>query len=450
MKKLLIANRGEIALRIIRTAREMGIKTVAVHSQCDANSLHVRFADESVCIGADSPKHSYLNMVSLLSAVELSRADAVHPGYGFLSERAEFAEVVTKCGVKFVGPSAESMRKLGSKVSARETVAKADVPLLPGTGVLRDVQEAREAAKKIGYPVLIKASNGGGGRGMRVVRAEHEMEQTFFSAKSESQTAFGSPDVFIEKYIEKPRHIEIQLLADAHGNVIHLGERECTLQRRHQKIIEEAPSPVMTPELRDKMGRAACNVAKASNYEGLGTVEFIADENLNFYFMEMNTRVQVEHPVTEEVTGLDLIREQIKVARGEKLTIKQSDVKLVGHALECRVNAEDPTTFVPCPGVISTYIPPGGRRVRVDSAMYQGYKVPPFYDSMVAKVITWGETREESTARMKRALGEMVVEGIKTNIPLHLRILDNPAFPKADFYTKWIEEVLLKSTGNKT
>jgi acetyl-CoA carboxylase biotin carboxylase subunit len=446
MKKLLIANRGEIALRIIRTAREMGIKTVAVHSQCDANSLHVRFADESVCIGADSPKHSYLNMVSLLSAVELSKADAVHPGYGFLSERAEFAKLVTDCGVKFVGPSAESMRKLGSKVSARETVGKADVPLLPGTGVLNDLQEAREAAKKIGYPVLIKASNGGGGRGMRVVRAEHELEQTFHSARSESQTAFGSPDVFIEKYILKPRHIEIQILADSFGNVIHLGERECSLQRRHQKIIEEAPSPVMTPELRDRMGRAACNVAKAANYEGLGTVEFIADENLNFFFMEMNTRVQVEHPVTEEVTGLDLIREQIKVARGEKLTIKQSDVKLVGHAIECRVNAEDPTTFVPCPGVISTYIPPGGRRVRVDSSMYQGYKVPPFYDSMVAKVITWGESREEATIRMQRALGEMVVDGIKTNIPLHLRILDNPAFSKADFYTKWIEEVLLKKS----
>jgi acetyl-CoA carboxylase biotin carboxylase subunit len=443
MKKLLIANRGEIALRIIRTAREMGIRTVAVHSQCDANSLHVRFADESVCIGADSPKQSYLNMVSLLSAIELSKADAVHPGYGFLSERAEFAEIVTKCGVKFVGPSAESMRKLGSKVAARETVAKADVPLLPGTGVLNDLQEAREAAKKIGYPVLIKASNGGGGRGMRVVRGEHELEQTFFSARSESQTAFGSPDVFIEKYIEKPRHIEIQILADAHGNVIHLGERECSLQRRHQKIFEAAPSPVMTPELREKMGRAACNVAKVANYEGLGTVEFIADENLNFFFMEMNTRVQVEHPVTEEVTGLDLIREQIKVARGEKLTLKQSDVKMVGHAIECRVNAEDPTTFVPCPGVITTYIPPGGRRVRVDSSMYQGYKVPPFYDSMVAKIITWGDSREEATKRMQRALGEMVVEGIKTNIPLHLRILDNEAFPKADFYTKWIEQVLL-------
>jgi acetyl-CoA carboxylase biotin carboxylase subunit len=444
MKKILIANRGEIAVRIIRTAKEMGIKTVAVHSQCDANALHVRMADESVCIGGDQAKHSYLNMVNLLSAVELTGADAVHPGYGFLSERSEFAEIVTKCGVKFIGPSAASMRIMGSKVSAREAVAKADVPLLPGTGVLADLEKAREAARKIGYPVLIKASNGGGGRGMRVVRAEHELEQTFFSARSESQTAFGSPDVFIEKYIGKPRHIEIQILADQFGNVIHLGERECSLQRRHQKIIEEALSPIMTPQLRERMGRAAVNAAKTANYEGLGTVEFIMDENGDFYFMEMNTRIQVEHPVTEEVTGLDLVKEQLLVAAGEKLTIKQSDVKFSGHSIECRINAEDPTTFAPCPGLITTYIPPGGRRVRMDSAAYQGYKVPPYYDSMVGKLITWGETREEATIRMIRALQEFVIEGIKTNIPLHLRILQNEAFPKAAFYTKWIEEELLK------
>jgi len=444
MKKILIANRGEIAVRIIRTAKEMGIKTVAVHSQCDANALHVRMADESVCIGADQAKHSYLNMVSLLSAVELTGADAVHPGYGFLSERAEFAEIVTKCGVKFIGPSAASMRIMGSKVGAREAVAKADVPLLKGTGVLSDLAKAREAAAKIGYPVLIKASNGGGGRGMRVVRAEHELEQTFFSARSESQTAFGSPDVFIEKYIAKPRHIEIQILADSFGNVIHLGERECSLQRRHQKIIEEALSPVLSPQLREKMGRSACDAARAANYEGLGTVEFIMDEKGDYFFMEMNTRIQVEHPVTEEVTGLDLVREQLKVAAGEKLTLKQSDIKFSGHSIECRINAEDPTTFVPCPGLITTYIPAGGRRVRVDSAAYQGYKVPPYYDSMIGKLITWGETREEATQRMIRALGEFVIEGIKTNIPLHLRILQNPAFAKADFYTKWIEEELLK------
>lgn len=443
MKKLLIANRGEIAVRIIRTAREMGIRTVAVHSQVDANSLHVKLADESVCIGGDTAKASYLNMVALLSAAELVGADAVHPGFGFLSERAEFAEVVTKCGIKFVGPSAESMRIMGSKVGARAAVAKAGVPMLPGTGVLKDVAEARAAAKKIGYPVLLKASNGGGGRGMRVVLAESELEQTFHSARSESQTAFGSSDVFFEKYIGKPRHIEIQILADAHGNVIHLGERECSLQRRHQKIIEEALSPVMTPEIREKMGKAACDAARAANYEGLGTIEFLVDEEMNFYFMEMNTRIQVEHPVTEEVTNLDLVREQLKVAMGEKLTLKQSDVKFKGHAIECRINAEDPTSFVPCPGLITAYYPPGGRRVRLDSYVYQGYKVPPFYDSMMAKLIAWGDTREEARITLIRALEEFDIQGIKTNIPLHLRILKTEAFKTANFYTKWIEEELL-------
>jgi acetyl-CoA carboxylase biotin carboxylase subunit len=444
MKKILIANRGEIAVRIIRTAREMGIRTVAVHSQVDANCLHVKLADESVCIGGDAPKASYLNMVSLLSAAELVGADAVHPGYGFLSERSEFAEIVTKCGLKFIGPTAASMRIMGSKVSAREAVAKFNVPLLPGTGVLKDLDEARAAAKKIGYPVLIKASNGGGGRGMRVVRAEQELEQTFHSARSESQTAFGSPDVFIEKYIAKPHHVEIQLLADEHGNVIHLGERDCSTQRRHQKIIEEAPSPLLTPELRAQMGEAACNVARAAHYVGLGTVEFIMDEERNFFFMEMNTRVQVEHPVTEQITGLDLIREQILVAQGQKLSLKQKDVRLTGHSIECRINAEDPTTFVPCPGLITTYWAPGGRNVRVDSAAYQGWKVPPFYDSMIAKLITWGETREEARIRMIRALREFLIEGIKTNIPLHLRILEHPDFLSSRVYTKWIEEELLK------
>lgn len=449
MKKLLVANRGEIAVRVIRTAREMGIRTVAVHSQVDANCLHVKVADESVCIGPDSPKQSYLNMVSLLSAAELVGADAVHPGYGFLSERAEFAEVVTKCGIKFVGPSAESMRTMGGKVGAREVAAKAKVPLLPGTGVLADVAAARVAAKEIGYPVLIKASNGGGGRGMRVVRAEAELEQTFHSARSESQTAFGSSDVFIEKYIPKPRHIEIQILADGHGNVIHLGERECSLQRRHQKIVEEALSPVMTPEVREKMGKCACDLARSVNYEGLGTMEFLVDENLDFYFMEMNTRIQVEHPVTEIVTGLDLVREQLKVAMGEKLPMKQSDVKFKGHAIECRINAEDPYSFVPCPGLVTTYMPPGGRNVRVDSALYSGYKVPPFYDSMMAKLITWGDTREEARRTMMRALAEFYVEGVKTNIPLHLSMLETEAFQKADFYTKWIEEVHLAKRNAK-
>ena len=447
MKKILIANRGEIAVRIIRTAREMGIQTVAVHSQVDASCLHVKLADESVCIGADSPKLSYLNMVSILSAAELTGADAVHPGYGFLSERAEFAEVVTKCGLTFIGPTSESMRMMGSKVSAREVAAKAGVPLLPGTGVLADVADARVAAKKIGYPVLIKASNGGGGRGMRVVRSEADLEQTFHSARSESQTAFGSPDIYIEKYIARPRHIEIQILADTHGNCIHLGERECSLQRRHQKIIEEAPSPVLTAEMREEMGKSSVALCKAANYRGLGTVEFIVDgddpKTMKYYFMEMNTRIQVEHPVTEEITGLDLVREQILVARGDKLRLKQSDVTFKGHAIECRVNAEDPSTFAPCPGLITTYLCPGGRRVRVDSAAFQGWKVPPFYDSMIAKLITYGENREEATQRMLRALREYTIEGIKTNIPLHLRILGREEFRKADFYTKWIEEELL-------
>jgi acetyl-CoA carboxylase, biotin carboxylase subunit len=443
MKKLLVANRGEIAVRVIRTAKEMGIKTVAVHSEVDENSLHVQLADESVCIGGNRSSQSYLNMVALLAACEVTGADAVHPGFGFLSERSEFAEIVTKCGLNFVGPSAESMRKMGSKVSAREIAAKAGVPMLSGTGVVSTLAEAKKAAKEIGYPVLIKASNGGGGRGMRVVLGEHEIEQTFHSARSESQTAFGSADVFIEKFVERPRHIEIQIIADKHGNVVYLGERECSLQRRHQKIIEEALSPVMTPDIRKKMGEASCNLARVVGYEGLGTVEFLVDDDLNFYFMEMNTRIQVEHPVTEEVVGMDLVREQLKVARGEKLSFTQEQVAYKGHSIECRINAEDPQTFVPCPGLIETYRPPGGRRVRLDSSVYQGYKVPPFYDSMIAKLITWGNTREEARKTMIRALEEFEIKGIKTNIPLHLRIMNHPDFVKANVYTKWIEQDLL-------
>lgn len=445
MKKLLIANRGEIAVRIIRTCREMGIKTVAVHSEADANSLHVKMADESVCVGPARATQSYLNMVNLLSACEVSGADAVHPGYGFLSERSEFAEIVSKCGLTFVGPTAESMRQMGSKVSARAVAEKCGVPLLRGTGVLADVADAKKAAKEIGYPVLIKASNGGGGRGMRVVQNANEIEQTFFSARSESQTAFGSPDVFIEKYIARPRHIEIQILADNHGNVVFLGERECSLQRRHQKIIEEALSPVMTADLRKRMGDAACNLARTVSYRGLGTVEFLVDGDMKFYFMEMNTRIQVEHPVTEEVTGLDLVREQIRVARGEKLSFTQEEIKFRGHSIECRINAEDPTTFVPCPGTIETFFAPGGRRVRMDSFIYQGYKVPPFYDSMISKLITYGDTREEALITMKRALREFHIEGIKTNIPLLMRILEHRDFETANFYTKWIEQDLLAS-----
>lgn len=447
MKKLLIANRGEIAVRIIRTAREMGIQTVAVHSEVDANAMHVTMADESVCIGGNRATQSYLNMVSLLSACELTGADAVHPGFGFLSERAEFADVVSKCGLNFVGPSAASMRLMGSKVEARKVADNAGVPMLKGTGVIEDVEAAAKAAKDIGYPILIKASHGGGGRGMRIVREATELEQTFHSARSESQTAFGSNEVFIEKFVEKPRHIEIQILADSKGNCIHLGERECSLQRRHQKIVEEALSPIMTQSVRDQMGAAACRLAKAVDYVGVGTVEFLVDENLDFYFMEMNTRIQVEHPVTEEVLGIDLVREQLLIAQGEELSYAQDDLTYTGHAIECRINAEDPTTFIPCPGLIEKYRAPGGRRVRLDSAVYEGYKVPPFYDSMMAKLITWGDTREEARTTMIRALREFEIEGIKTNIPLHLRILSHPDFVKSDVYTNWIERDLLAQGG---
>jgi acetyl-CoA carboxylase biotin carboxylase subunit len=447
MKKILIANRGEIALRIIRTAREMGIKTVAIHSECDAASLHVKLADESICVGGNRAKDSYLNIVAIMSACDVSGADAVHPGYGFLSEQSHFASTVKECGITYIGPKAESMRMLGSKVSARQVVTEVGVPVLPGSGVLKSVEEALEIAKSIGFPVLIKASNGGGGRGMRVVKSEEELKRAFEAAQSESKAAFGSADIFIEKYIAIPRHVEIQLLADRYGNVIYLGERECSLQRRHQKIIEEAPSMHLDEALRQKMGEAACSVARAVGYESLGTAEFLLDENKNFYFMEMNTRVQVEHPVTELVTGYDLIKEQILVAMGEKLRIKQEDVKLKGHAIECRLNAEDPYTFMPSPGKIESLIFPGGPGVRVDSGVYQGFSVPPFYDSMLAKILVWGEDREAARIKMLRALRETIVEGIKTNLPLHEKILRHEDFVKGDVYTKWIEEKLL--TANR-
>jgi acetyl-CoA carboxylase biotin carboxylase subunit len=445
MKKILVANRGEIAVRVIRAAKELGIKTVAVHSECDAASLHVRFADESICIGSNRAKDSYLNIVAIMSACDVSGADAVHPGYGFLSEQAHFAATVEECGITFVGPKADSMKKLGSKVSAREIVSKAGVPVLPGTPVLKSVEEALVSAKEIGYPVLLKASNGGGGRGMRVVRNEQELSRAFESAQSESKAAFGSADVFLEKFIEKPRHIEIQLLADRYGNVIHLGERECSLQRRHQKIIEEAPSLHLDEKLRKKMGAAACAVAEAVGYESLGTCEFLMDEDKNFYFMEMNTRIQVEHPVTEMVTGIDLVKEQLFVSMGEKLRYKQEDIKITGHAIECRINAEDSFTFMPSPGKIETLIWPGGLGVRIDSGVYQGYSVPPFYDSMLAKLITFSKTRKEAQVIMQRALKECIVEGIKTNIPLHLKILEHSDYTSGEVYTKWIEEKLLKA-----
>jgi acetyl-CoA carboxylase biotin carboxylase subunit len=379
-----------------------------------------------------------------MSACDVSGADAVHPGYGFLSEQSHFASTVKECGITFVGPSADSMRRIGAKVAAREIVSASGVPVLPGSGVLKDLDDALHYAKSIGFPVLLKASNGGGGRGMRIVRSEEELKRAFESAQSESKAAFGSTDIFVEKFVEKPRHIEIQVLADRYGNTIHLGERECSLQRRHQKIIEEAPSMHLDEELRAKMGKAACAVATAVNYESLGTCEFLMDEKKNFYFMEMNTRIQVEHPVTEMVTGLDLVREQFLVAMGESLRLKQSDIKLTGHSIECRINAEDAYNFMPSPGKIETLIWPGGLGVRVDSGVYQGFSVPPYYDSMLAKLITYGATRKEAKVKMLRALRECVVEGIKTNIPLHQKILEHNDFSEGEVYTKWIEETLLK------
>jgi len=444
MKKILIANRGEIAVRIIRTAKEMGIKTVAVHSEVDAESLFVKLADESVCIGKNRAKDSYLNMMSIMSACELTGADAVHPGYGFLSENSEFAEVVAKCGLKFIGPSAESMRVLGNKVEARALAQKSDVPLLPGTGVITGVEEAKKFAASTDYPILIKASAGGGGRGMRVAHAAKDLEQTIVSAQSEAQTAFACSDVFLEKFITKPRHVEIQIIADSHGNTYYFGERECSLQRKHQKITEEAPASYLADKMRTKMGEVACRLAREAKYEGLGTVEFLLDENDKFYFMEMNSRIQVEHPVTEEVFGVDLVELQLKIAAGEKLKLVQKDLKPQGHSIECRINAEDPQSFIPSPGLITAYHCPGGRGVRVDSFVYAGYKVPPFYDSMIAKLIVIGRDREHARKKMLRALGEYVVEGIKTNIPLHVKILNSADFKNSRHYTRWIEEKFLK------
>ena len=444
MEKILIANRGEIAVRIIRTAKQKGIKTVAVHSECDAQALHVRLADESICIGGNRVKDSYLNTHAIMSACEVSQADAIHPGYGLLSENAEFAQIVEDCKINFIGPSPTAMRRLGEKVSARELAEKANVPLLKGTGIIRDSEHALEEAEKIGYPVLIKASHGGGGRGMRVVDTAKDMAQNLASAQSESQGAFGSSEVYMEKFLKKPRHIEIQILADKHGNCIYLGERECSLQRRHQKIIEEALSPI-TEETREKMGLSACRLAQVVDYCGLGTVEFLVDEDETFYFMEMNSRIQVEHPVTEMVTGLDLVSHQIDVAQNKKLALKQEDIRYSGHAIECRINAEDSYNFIPSPGEITTYVAPGGPNVRIDSGVYQGYKVPPFYDSMLAKLICWGKDRAEARLVMLRALSEFVVEGVNTNIELHKKIIESDDFINSNYYTKWIEEQFIPS-----
>ena len=442
--KVLIANRGEIALRIIRTCKEMGIKTVAVYSTADSESLHVRLADESVCIGPPPSLKSYLNINAIISAAELTDAEAIHPGYGFLSENAAFAEICENCGITFIGPSSESMRIMGDKISARQAVIKEGVPILPGTkeGV-NDVNEAIKIAKKIGFPVIIKATAGGGGRGMKIVHSPATLPNAFATARAEAQAGFGNPEVYIEKYCDRPRHVEIQILGDKHGNVIHLGERDCSIQRRHQKIIEEAPSSVSTPELRTAMGEAAVRAAKAVGYSSAGTMEFLVDKENNFYFMEMNTRVQVEHPVTEMVTGVDIIREQINSAAGIKLRYKQSDIKIKGHSIECRVNAEDPVKFTPSPGKITAYHTPGGLGVRVDSFVYDQYTVLPHYDSLIAKLIVHADTREDAVRRMARALDEYIIEGIKTTIPLHKAIMANKDFIEGNIDTSFLDRTVL-------
>jgi len=442
--KVLIANRGEIALRIIRACKEMGIKTVAVYSTADSESLHVRLADESVCIGPAPSLQSYLNINAIISAAELTDAEAIHPGYGFLSENAAFAEICENCGITFIGPTSESMRLMGDKISARQAVIKEEVPILPGTkeGV-KDVNEAISIAKKIGFPVIIKATAGGGGRGMKIVHSPATLPNAYATARAEAQAGFGNPEVYIEKYCERPRHVEIQVLGDKHGNVIHLGERDCSIQRRHQKILEEAPSTVSTPELRKAMGEAAVRAAKAVGYNSAGTMEFLVDKNNNFYFMEMNTRVQVEHPVTEMVTGVDIVSEQIRSAFGLKLRFKQSDIKINGHAIECRINAEDPHKFTPSPGKITAYHTPGGLGVRVDSFVYDQYTVLPHYDSLIAKLIVHAETREAAIRRMARALDEYIIEGIKTTIPLHKAIMGNKDFIEGNIDTGFLERAVL-------
>ena len=443
--KVLIANRGEIALRIIRACKELGIRTVAVYSTADADSLHVKLADESVCIGPPPSIQSYLNINAIISAAELTDAEAIHPGYGFLSENAAFAEICENCGITFIGPTAESMRIMGDKISARQAVIKVGVPILPGTkeGV-NDVAEAVRIAKEIGFPVIIKATAGGGGRGMKIVHSPAALPNAFATARAEAQAGFGNPEVYIEKYCENPRHIEIQIMADKHGNVIHLGERDCSIQRRHQKIIEEAPSTVSTPELRAAMGEAAVRAAKAVGYNSVGTMEFLVDRENNFYFMEMNTRVQVEHPVTEMVTGVDVVREQIRSAYGLPLRYTQDDIRINGHAIECRINAEDPLKFTPSPGKITSYHTPGGLGVRVDSFVYDQYSVVPHYDSLIAKLIVHAETREDAIKRMTRALDEYIIEGIKTTIFFHKRIMANKDFIEGNIDTRFIEKLVVE------
>ncbi len=449
-RKILIANRGEIACRIIWACKEMGIRTVAVYSEADRDSLHVRFADEAICIGAPPSAQSYLNISAVISAAEIANVDAIHPGYGFLAESAYFAEICEACNIKFIGPRASVIRMMGDKVEARRAAQEAGLPILQGSPEpLESEEEALRLAREIGFPVIVKAAAGGGGRGMRIVRTEAELGHALETASTEAAAAFKNGDVYIERYIERPRHIEIQVLADEYGACIHLGERECSIQRRHQKLLEEAPSPVLSADLRNQMGNAAVAACKRINYSNAGTIEFLLDEDNRFYFMEMNTRIQVEHPVTEMVTLADIVRNQIRIAEGEPLGYTQDDLMIVGHSIECRVNAENPETFAPSPGLITAFNLPGGPGVRVDTAAYPGYFVPPYYDSMIAKLIVHARTRELAIARMRRALGAMVVEGIKTTIPLHLKIMDDPKFQAGELSTKFMEEFNERQNGAK-
>lgn len=438
-KKILIANRGEIALRVIRTCREMGIQTVAVYSTADRESLHVRFADEAVCIGPPASRQSYLNIPNIISAAEITNADAIHPGYGFLSENAEFSRICADYGIKFIGATAEQINFMGDKATAKATMKAAGVPVIPGSeGLLESVEQGKELARGIGYPVIVKATAGGGGRGMRIIKEESEFQKAWDDAKMESGAAFGNDGLYLEKFVEEPRHIEIQVVGDQYGKVCHLSERDCSIQRRHQKLIEETPSPVVTPELRERMGQAAIKGASAISYEGAGTIEFLVDKYGEFYFMEMNTRIQVEHPITEEVTNFDLIKEQIKVAAGEPISGQNYTPQR--YAMECRINAEDPANgFRPSPGKITQLHFPGGHGVRIDSHVYAGYTIPPNYDSMIAKIIVSGQSREEVMKRMKRALQECVIEGVKTTIPFHIRLMDDAGFKSGIFTTKFLE-----------
>ncbi|MEM8950491.1 MAG: acetyl-CoA carboxylase biotin carboxylase subunit [Pseudomonadota bacterium] len=440
--KVLIANRGEIALRVIRACREMGIETVAIHSTADADAMHVRLADASVCIGPPAAGESYLNKVAILAAAEISGANAIHPGYGFLAENADFAEMVIEHGLTFIGPSPEHIRLMGDKIQAKETMKSRGVPVVPGTdGPVKGDAEARAAAEAIGYPVLIKAVSGGGGRGMKVANSEQELEESLRTARREAQAGFGDDRVYLEKYLARPRHIEVQVLADHHGHAVHLGERDCSLQRRHQKLVEEATSPVIDDAMRGEIGEIVSSAVADLGYQGVGTIEFLYEDG-QFYFIEMNTRLQVEHPVTEMITGVDLVRAQLHVAKNLPLAISQDDVRYEGHAIECRVNAEDPATLTPAPGTVHTYHPPGGPGVRVDSALYAGAKVPPYYDSLIAKLIVYDQSREACLKRLKRALAEYVIDVIKTGIPLLQAITEDPAFAEGDYHTGWLGEFM--------